>query len=354
MSAESPCWTIWKALTPTEINELAAAAVVQSRLHFYLPALIYCGKYEDGGINVKQYYPEGWTATGGAGSAQELMKVCDEGAIIEATAYLCDARHDLWVDFGFMKGKIPRCEAAIGIEDGSVRDIAIISRVNKPVCFKVTGFSAENGETVAVLSRRMAQEECKAEYLDRLLPGCVIDAVVTYNESFGSFVDVGCGISALMHIDTISVSRIAHPSERFSVGQRIKAAVSGFDAKGRLCLTHRELLGTWAENAAAYSVGQTVCGIVRSVESYGIFVELTPNLAGLAELREGISVGDSVSVYIKSIIAEKMKIKLIILDSEHKMLKPPRQYDYFIQEGAPSRWRYSPPGCDKLIETVFR
>ena len=42
------------------------------------------------------------------------------------------------------------------------------------------------------------------------------------------------------------------------------------------------MLGTWAENAALFSPGQTVTGVVRSVEDYGIFVELTPNLAGLA------------------------------------------------------------------------
>ena len=48
----------------------------------------------------------------------------------------------------------------------------------------------------------------------------------------------------------------------------------------RICLSQRELLGTWEENAALFSQGETVAGVVRSVESYGIFVELTPNLAG--------------------------------------------------------------------------
>ncbi|MGL0910084.1 hypothetical protein ACSTB0_13670, partial [Faecalibacterium wellingii] len=42
------------------------------------------------------------------------------------------------------------------------------------------------------------------------------------------------------------------------------------------------LLGTWEENAAGFTVGETVVGIVRSVEEYGTFIEIAPNLAGLA------------------------------------------------------------------------
>lgn len=76
---------------------------------------------------------------------------------------------------------------------------------------------------------------------------------------------------------------------------------------GRICLSHKELLGTWQENASLFEPGETVTGIVRSIEEYGIFVELTPNLAGLAELREDVHVNDCASVYIKAINPEKMK-----------------------------------------------
>jgi small subunit ribosomal protein S1 len=95
-----------------------------------------------------------------------------------------------------------------------------------------------------------------------------------------------------------------------------------------------------------------VAGIVRSVESYGIFVELAPNLAGLAEPKEGVKAGQSASVYIKNLIPEKMKVKLIIVDSfdaEYKIEEP----EYFITSGHISRWNYSPAFCDRVMETVF-
>ena len=104
-----------------------------------------------------------------------------------------------------------------------------------------------------------------------------------------------------------------------------------------------------------FSVGQTVAGIVRSIEDYGIFVELTPNLAGLAEYREGISVGQTAAVYIKNIIPERMKVKLVLIDS-YKGEKKPKQpvFESTVEEGGHiDYWRYSPECCSKQIETYF-
>ena len=283
-----------------------------------------------------------------------LEKARVTGRILEGRAVICDSDHNLIVDFGGLRGIIPREEAAIGISDGTVRDIAIITRVNKPVCFKVTEIvKRPDNENCLYLSRKAAQEECRRHLFENAEIGDIVDARITHMEPFGAFADVGCGMIALLSIDNISVSRISHPSDRFSIGQYIKAVISDIDREnGRICLTHKELLGTWEENAAAFSAGQTVAGIIRSVEDYGVFVELAPNLAGLAEYREGLSVGQSAAVYIKSIIPEKMKIKLSVIDA-FKNDYVDRSLKYFITSGHLSKWTYSPKGCDKIIETVF-
>lgn len=123
----------------------------------------------------------------------------------------------------------------------------------------------------------------------------------------------------------------------------ILSVVSSME-NGRICLSHRELLGTWEENAALFQAGETIAGIVRSVEPYGIFVELTPNLAGLAEPREDVRVGQQAAVYIKSVQPEKLKIKLALIDTQDSTT-PPAPLHYFITEGPLTDWRYSPPGC---------
>ena len=282
-----------------------------------------------------------------------LIRAREEGRTLEARALICDSGRNLIDGLACMRGRIPREEGALGIEDGSTRDIAVISRVNKAVCFKVVDVRRQpDGKNLAILSRRAAQEEAMRLYISALRPGDVIDARVTHLEPFGCFVDIGCGIPSLIPIDLISVSRISHPRDRFRVGQDIKVAVKSIEPGHRICLTHKELLGTWEENASRFTPGETVAGVVRSVENYGIFVELTPNLAGLAEPKEGVRPGQSASVYIKNLIPEKMKVKLIIVDSFDAEYKP-EDPCYYISSGHLSRWFYSPPDCDKVIETVF-
>lgn len=283
---------------------------------------------------------------------EKLYEACAKKKILEAKVLVCDNQHNLHLNLGGVKAVIPREEGAIGIKEGTVRDIAVISRVNRPVCFVVTDIVADNnGEPLAILSREKAQRMCYDNYIDTLIAGDVVNARITHLETFGAFADIGCGIVALMPIDTISVSRIEHPRERFTVGMDIKAVIKSIE-NGRISLSHKELLGTWQQNVDLFSAGETVTGIIRSVESYGSFVELTPNLAGLAESHPDAEVGMQVSVYIKSIIPQKMKIKLIIIDTFNYKYnpKPPK---YYFNGSHINHFIYSPENSIKLVDTSF-
>lgn len=293
-----------------------------------------------------------------------LERAMREGKILKANVMFCDSSLRLHVDLGSVRAVIERDEALYCRGGETIKDIAIISRVGKRVAFKVIGFKSERGETVALLSRREAQRECNENYISHLRAGDVIPATVTHLESFGAFLDIGCGLSSLLSVDSISVSRISHPRDRFSVGENLYVVVKSRDEEsGRIYVSMRELLGTWEENAADFEVGQTVTGIIRSVESYGIFVELTPNLAGLAELKEDSEdssrlIGTQSAVYIKSILPDRMKIKLVIIDSFHaqgsqRNIPRIRYFTDPTKISHISRWQYSPPSAQKLIETVF-
>ena len=307
-----------------------------------------------------QYLPEGLIY--GTAKNREYISSLDgleramrEGKILEAPAAMCDSDTNLYIDLGNVRAVMPKDEVAMVQSGEEVKPIAIITRVGKPVCFKVTAITKEKGETVVYLSRRQAQAECKREFLADITVGDIIPAKITHMESFGAFVDIGCGIASLMTIDCISVSRISHPSDRFCTGQYISAVVKSIDfEQDRIFVSHRELLGTWEENAAGFKPFQTVFGIVRSIEEYGIFVELAPNLAGLAELKSGVSVGDIASVYIKSICPEKMKIKLVIVDSSKGEIAKKNKY-YIDTEKVRhiDRWQYSPKCSPRMIESVF-
>ena len=294
-------------------------------------------------------------------SVAGLERAMMTGSILEEYALMCDSGMNLHLDLGGIEGIMPREETVWCRPGEQIKDIAVITRVGKPVCFKITSLDTVEGRTVARLSRRDAQRECAMNYLADLMPGDIIRVKITHLESFGAFADVGCGISALMPVDSLSVSRISHPRDRLSCGGYAYAVIKTVDHEsGRLYLTQKELLGTWAENAALFSVGQTVAGTVRSIENYGIFLELTPNLAGLAEPRgelngDELKIGDTAAVYIKSILPERMKVKLVLIDA-HTSPQPPAPIKYFIDCERTSHidvWRYSPPGAAKVIETLF-
>lgn len=284
---------------------------------------------------------------------QGLLRAKEEQVILQARCTLCDSGHNLYVDLGPLTGYIPREEAAIGIREGTVKDVAIITRVNKMVSFVVTDFITVGNRKMAVLSRRIAQERCLEYLLETLQPGMVTEVRVTHLEQFGAFVDLGCGIVSMIPIDRISVSRIRHPDHRFVCGMHLRAVVIQVDrVNRRFLLSHKELLGTWEENVSQFEAGQTVGGIIRSIENYGIFVELTPNLAGLAELTEHAEVDHYVGVYIKSILPEKMKVKLAIVDMGDPISKP-APFTYFFKGDRMERWAYSPQQCVRVVEERF-
>ena len=291
-----------------------------------------------------------------------LERAMRENKTLEAIATMCDNDLNLHVNLCGIKGIIPKNECLMTSNNEPIKDIAIITRVGKPVCFKVVAIEKQDDTFCVILSRRAAQVECKNYYLSSLIEGDIIDATVTHLDNFGAFVDIGCGNISLLSIDCISVSRISHPSDRLYVGQKLNVVVKSNDIENeRIYVTLKELLGTWKENVSCFSVGETVSGIVRSIEPYGVFVELSPNLAGLAELREdkfafrSLNIGDGVSVYIKSIIPEKMKIKLVLIDVATD-LPTPKPIQYYIDTSKTTHidsWLYSPKHCNKTVETVF-
>lgn len=271
---------------------------------------------------------------------RSLLQAMAEGRILEGRVLLCGVDHSLIVRVGRFTGTIPREEAALGIAEGTTREIAILSRVGKAVSFTIEAVEGSETTPSLLLSRRRAQELALRHIMEHWQPGQIIPATVTHLEPFGAFVDVGCGVPSMISIENLSVSRIPHPNCRLTPGQQIFTLVTGIDhERKRILLSHKELLGTWAENAAQIEPGMTLPGHVRGIKDYGAFIELFPNLSGLAEPREDLREGDRVSVYVKSIQPDRRKIKLRILERLPPEEAPP-SLSYFHQEGRLENWQY--------------
>jgi len=288
------------------------------------------------------YLPEGTAIPFSANQhISSLYEAMEKQLILTGIAVRCDRYCNLHVQFGGYKGIIPRSEAVHSAISGADRDISVLSLVGKKISFTVTDIKKDDaGRPVLFLSRRAAQEQAITWLFDTTTIGSVLPARVTHLADFGAFVDLGCGYISLIPLENISFSRAEHPSQRLCTGQDILVLVTGIDREQhRFFLSHKELLGTWLQNAADFSPGDTVTGIVRSIKDYGMFIELTPNLSGLADRRENLHHGDAVTVQIRSIRSKEHRIKLQVIQ---KLDAPPplAQPKYFITDGIVKDWVY--------------
>lgn len=307
---------------------------------------------------MQTYKPEGLGKTFVNYTKADVTKALQDGSILSGYVSRCDSDLKLLVKIGQnITGEIAFEDLEYSPYGEKTKPIAAISKVGKIVDFKVTGYSMNGDEMTVHLSRKASMQEAYENFVKNLKPGDVIDARITHIEKYGAFCDVACGLTYLLPIENFCVTRIDNAQEALKGITDIKAVVYGYNKAGKLVLSHRELLGTWDEEAAKFEVGSVVVGTVRSVESYGVFIELTPNLSGLAEATDKVKVGDRVNVLIKNIIPDKMKVKLNILDLDNgKFENDPKIHIEYDLDKIPEHidsWRYSSEKATKVVETKF-
>lgn len=265
---------------------------------------------------IQKFIPEGWASAPQAFSLEELSKASINGDIIQAKVSRCDNNYNLYVDLGNnITGIIPRDEVeAINIDEtGFPKPNICKSKIDKIVQFKVKDTSKKD---TVILSRKAVGKEAINWMKNELKEGMLVYGIVKNIRPYGAFVEIGGGIVGLVHIEDISVARIKTPYERFKIGQKIKIMIKSIDRKtNRVILSYKETLGTWEENVKEFEEGMIVSGIAREKEKNknGIFIELKPNLVGLADYKDNIEYGEDVRLKIKKIIPDKKKIKLTIL-----------------------------------------
>lgn len=88
------------------------------------------------------------------------------------------------------------------------------------------------------LLREQAEEERKKK-ISNVQVGLVTEGTVESLQPYGAFVDLGNGLSGLVHISQICEKRIKKPSEVLSVGDRVKVKVTAVK-DGKLSISIKE------------------------------------------------------------------------------------------------------------------
>ena len=264
-------------------------------------------------------------------------------------------REEVWVDleklmnagervngiiFGRVKGGFTvDLNGAIAFLPGSqidirpIRDISPLMGISQP--FQILKMDKLRGNIV--VSRRVVLEEtraeARAELMDGIKEGSILDGVVKNITDYGAFVDLG-GIDGLLHVTDISWKRINHPAEALTVGQTVKVQVIKFNEDNqRISLGMKQLENDpWQAVAEKYKVGDICKGKVTNITDYGAFVELEDGIEGLVHVsemswtRKNVHPGKIVST------SEEVEVKVLEVDEEK------RRISLGIKQCTPNPW----------------
>ncbi|MBR5671795.1 MAG: 30S ribosomal protein S1 [Bacteroidales bacterium] len=211
-----------------------------------------------------------------------------------------------------------------------IRDYDVF--VNKTMDFKIVKINNEY-RNVVVSHKALIEAELeaqKAEIINKLEKGQILEGVVKNITSYGVFVDLG-GVDGLIHITDLSWGRINHPEEVVSLDQKINVVILDFDdVKKRIALGVKQLTPhPWEALDPNIKVGDKVKGKVVVIADYGAFVEIQPGVEGLIHVSEMswsqhlrsaqdfFKVGDEVEAVVLSLDRDERKMSLGI-----KQLKP--------------------------------
>ncbi|OGW84372.1 MAG: 30S ribosomal protein S1 [Omnitrophica bacterium RIFCSPLOWO2_01_FULL_45_10] len=179
-----------------------------------------------------------------------------------------------------------------------------------------------------VLSRRDALQQQKEgdrkKAFEGLQKGAILSGVVRNITDFGAFVDLGAGITGLLHITDMSWGRVSHPSELLAIGDKLDVVVLDFDKdNNRVSLgLKQKTQNPWDVVDVKYPVGSKIKGTVVNLVPYGAFVELEKGVEGLLHIselswtkkynhpNELLAIGDRIEVQILDVDKQNRKISL--------------------------------------------
>ena len=178
-----------------------------------------------------------------------------------------------------------------------------------------------------ILSRReVVQKEkelVRNKLWTELVKGQKRAGIVKGITDFGVFIDLG-GVDGLLHITDMSWTRINHPSEIVSIGDKVEVVILDFDKQNaKVSLGLKQIVANpWEQIYGKYPPGTKIKGKIVNVMPYGVFVEIERGIEGLlhsSEItwqkkivnpQEMFKVGDEVEVQVINVDKDSKRISL--------------------------------------------
>lgn len=257
----------------------------------------------------------------------KLEKDYEAGNAIEGTV-TSSVRGGLIVNVG-TRGFLP----ASLISNHFVSDLK--PYIGKTIKVKITEIDPNKNRLI--LSHKELIEEEREEAFEtvasQLVAGDIVEGKVSRLTNFGAFVDVG-GVDGLVHISEISYKHIDKPSDVLKTGQDVKVKVIGIDDdRHRISLSIKQTLPSPFEEATeGLHEGDIIEGEVKTLTSFGAFVEVADGIQGLVHVSEiankhvdkpsdVLKVGQTVKVKVLSVDPSDRRISLSIKQADPNAAK---------------------------------
>lgn len=196
----------------------------------------------------------------------------------------------LMVKLGQVAGFLPVSQLAVEhyprVEGGDKNKILELLKQFIGQDLEVKVITVQEAEEKLIVSERAAWEEKQKDKLDQFKVGDIVEGKISGVVDFGCFVEFGQGLEGLVHISELAWQRIDDPREIVKTGDRVKAKIINIDGS-KISLSFRRLVeDPWQKVDERYHLNDIVQGKVLKVNPFGVFVELDPEIHGLAHVSE--------------------------------------------------------------------
>ena len=253
-----------------------------------------------------------------------LEEALEKGALVDGVIF-GRVKGGFTVDLSGVVAFLPGSQ----VDVRPIKDITPLMGIVQP--FQILKMDKKLGNIV--VSRRAILEESRVEARDEMLSkiqeGQILDGIVKNITDYGAFIDLG-NVDGLLHVTDISWSRINHPSEVLTIGQRLKVMVIKFNEETkRISLGIKQMDDNpWKNIRDEFKVGNVMKGKVTNLADYGAFIELKDGIEGLVHSSEIswtrsthhpkklLNIGQDIEFTILDIDTEKHRISLSIKQAQ--------------------------------------
>lgn len=199
---------------------------------------------------------------------------------------------------------------------------------NQNVNFRIIESDKSRRRIIGSIKSVLLDEKKKKEeeFWENINVGDKLEGEVVSLKPYGAFVNLG-GVDGMIHISELSWSKVKHPSDVLTIGQKIPVVVIDLDRENKkVALSFKQgQENPWDILEKDYSIGDIIDVTIVNLTDFGAFAKIIPGIDGLIHIsqisnkkikhpKDVLSVGDIVKAKITDMDLENHRIGLSMIN----------------------------------------